>query len=242
MRRDLTDESAPSKRIDRNPISPATWRAGLRRRRTGAWLGLASLLVIDVSIAIPLIAFGDNLLDWLGEHSLSSGELFALIVLGVALASVPVGTWWLYRSIRAPAALPGVRLDVEGHCAKRGETISATISLDHPAPENVQLGLRCLEDAARSFVLTTPEGGVSEGRAVKQTARYERWISAPRATSRARTGRGPTRSVTCSFEIPPGCPFSYAGTNVTFSWQVIARRRRRWRRDRVLAVPLWVLP
>lgn len=124
---------------------------------------------------------------------------------------------------------------------ERTGMVAVTVAVWQPATivgQGFDLGLVCTE----SYDYTSrSSGGVgsdsygsssSSRRVTAHATAYEQWQPLDRTQ--------PTQSRW--FQVADWAPFSYRGSALSYSWEVIAREHRSGDFDRVAEQPLWVLP
>jgi hypothetical protein len=147
---------------------------------------------------------------------------------------------WAYslRRKRSPLSLadrlPGAALAVGRDDARRGEKLSATLTLPSSGSvdeEPLEVGLVCVEIYDYQVVAQTRAGRVY----VRQTGEanaHEDWRRVERTAG----------DQTIDFELPPDAPYSYEGDCVSYAWRVSARVARKLRADPRIDHAVWVLP
>lgn len=160
-------------------------------------------------------------------------ELWGGIFFGGSGLFIAAVSYLQYRSQR-PARLRrrvgGVSLAVDREDVRRGEQLSATLSL-HARAEDLQLGLVCVERYDLESRAYTKAGQITI-RQTKEATAYERWQPIEAVAGEH----------TITFDVPHDAPYSYEGECVSYGWRVSARAMRRLRPDPRLDHPLWVRP
>jgi len=98
--------------------------------------------------------------------------------------------------------------------------------------EGFDLGLVCTEAYDFTSHSYSSSYGSSSQRVTAHATACEQWQPLDRTQ--------PTQSLW--FQVADWAPFSYAGSALSYSWEVIAREHRSGDFDRVAEQPLWVLP
>jgi hypothetical protein len=151
---------------------------------------------------------------------------------GMGLLIVAVSYLQLRARIpmRLRARVPGANLAVERLDVRRGDEVTATLTLN-AAAEGIRLGIVCVERydlQSRAYT----KGGPITIRQTNEATAYEEWQPVEAvAGEHSRT-----------FRIPRDGPYSYEGDCVSYAWRISARALRRLRADPRLDQPIWVQP
>ena len=125
----------------------------------------------------------------------------------------------------------GLQIDASDHEVHRGAEVEALVTISNPRGlGNVEVGLICTEYYARySEGVGADDPG---GRATTYAVAHEAWRPVESAPG--------MQSVRLA--VPTEAPFSYEGDCLSFSWEVVARGRRRRRLDAQAKREITVLP
>lgn len=104
----------------------------------------------------------------------------------------------------------GLEIRVDQPEARRGDEIAALVVVSDPPPDDLEVGLVCTEHYDEDS-----HDAESTSRITSTAIAHEAWQPLPGA------GEHSVR-----LAIPPGAPFSYEGSCLSFRWEVVARGRR----------------
>jgi hypothetical protein len=149
--------------------------------------------------------------------------------MGLLCAWVAYSQYRKFRPPRLHARMRGVNLAVDRDEARRGETVSATIT--HGSAEDLEVGLVCFERFDLQANAQTKAGMISV-RETNQATVYEEWQPVEAAAGEQ----------VLTFEVPSDAPCSYEGDCLSHVWRVSARQVRRMRADPRIDHPVWVRP
>jgi len=109
----------------------------------------------------------------------------------------------------------GLEVRVDQLEARRGDEIEALIVVTEPERlGELEAGLVCTEHYDETTSSGTDSGGTR--RTTTKAVEHEQWQPLP----------GGLGEHSVRFTIPPQAPFSYEGSCLSFSWEVVARGRR----------------
>jgi hypothetical protein len=125
----------------------------------------------------------------------------------------------------------GLQVEASDHEVHRGAEVEALVNISDPRRlGDVEVGLVCTEYYARySEGVAADDAG---GRVMTYDVAHEAWLPVESAPG--------MQSVRLS--IPPEAPFSYHGDCLSFTWEVVARGRRKRRLDAQAKREITVLP
>jgi hypothetical protein len=199
-----------------------------RRERWAQLFGLVLIVfcgLLMLGMIIWLLAAKPSDLDG-GERLAIAAILapFALVFFGLA--------WYILRKLR-PAVAKHLRVEVASPHVRRGDRVSATLTVTRPpaAEARVELALVCTERYDVEQRVTNPNGADYDQRATRSDDVHREAIPI--------TGPGPHR---IDFTVPTARPFSYEGDCISAAWRVEALERRQRRTDRAAKVAIWVAP
>lgn len=199
-----------------------------RRERRGQLIGLILI------VACGLLMLGMTI--WLlvaQPQDLDGDGLYAVAAILAAMALLFFGlAWYILRKLRPPAARH-LRLEVPTSQLRRGERVSATLTVTRPpaAEAQVELALVCTERYDVEQRVHNPNGADYDQRATRSDDVHREAVPI--------SGPGPHR---VDFTVPAALPFSYEGDCISAVWRVEALERRPRRADRAAKVPIWVTP
>lgn len=116
---------------------------------------------------------------------------------------------------------------------RRGEQIEALVTIGDPRElGDVEVGLVCTEHYDEKVSSRGSDGSTTHSRSTREAVAHETWVPVESASG--------VQSV--RFTIPPDAPFSYQGTCLSFTWELVARGRRPRRLDAQARHEIAVLP
>jgi hypothetical protein len=123
----------------------------------------------------------------------------------------------------------GLEVGASDRSVRRGEAVDAHVTIANPERlGHVEVGLVCTEFYAAS--VSDSKGGRRRGTA--SATAHETWLGVD-----GTPGRHGVR-----LAVPADAPFSYEGDVLCFTWEVVARGRRKRRLDAQARHTIMVLP
>jgi hypothetical protein len=125
-----------------------------------------------------------------------------------------------------------LEVDASREDVQRGDEVEALVTLSNRKLGQLEIGLVCTEYYAKESTTTDSDGTPISTRSTAAATSFETWLPIDNVVG--------VQSV--SLAIPEQVPFSYKGSCLSFTWELVARGRRRRRLDAQARHEITVLP